>query len=117
MWSFQSLQSKKHMDPSSLLPAMSSYWSHPSFFQNCNSYSIIYCSPLSLITFMMSMMHILPPYCKIQQKTLPLHPLFQQSLIHEVFICFTERTVGGESCNPLCSCHPTDPQVLTPFHT
>ncbi|KIN94381.1 hypothetical protein M404DRAFT_35102 [Pisolithus tinctorius Marx 270] len=62
---------------------MSSYQSHPSFSQNCDSYGIIYCSPLSLIASMTSMMHILPPYCKIQQKTLPLHPLFHQSLIHE----------------------------------
>src|SRR5579872_6956573 len=96
MWSFQSPQLMKHMDHSSLLPAPSLFQSHPSFFLHCNSCSIIYCSPASLITFMTSMMCILPSYCKIQQKTSPLL-LLHQSPVHEVFVNFAGRMKGWET--------------------
>src|SRR5579872_3651993 len=97
MWLFQSLQLMKHMDHSSLLPALSLFQSRLSFFLHCDSCSIIYCPPASLIAFMTSMTCILPSYCKIQQKTFPLLLLLHQSPVHEVFVNFAERMEGWET--------------------
>src|SRR5579872_4674083 len=96
MWSFWSPLLMKHMDRSSLLPAPSLFQSCPLFFPHCDSCSIIYCPPASLITFMTSMTCILPSYCKIQQKMSPLLLLLHQNPIHEVFVNFAERMEGWE---------------------